>query len=214
MFTSARALTGFVGFFALSTACASGVVTKTVGGEKFCVPESRFSNFDVPYIPGSLPDDGFGFELSVELMRSKLAFVPQTDIRGTEMPLIGSVSSRSVPKLSADSHSRKVAASRSAIVESVGNQFVAVFESAERQHWAIWQPAQGAPLTRSSINDAATLVASCAARGTGGKVCNRVMSDAGYTVSYYFDYANTSQLRALDQAVRSEVRTWRCTHGA
>jgi hypothetical protein len=214
MFSIARAVTGLVASFALSTASASGVVTKTVGGEKFCVPESRFSNFDVPYIPRSLPDDGFGFELSAGLMRSKLAFVPQTDIRGSEMPLIGSVSSRSVPKPHADSHWRKVAASRTSIVEPVGTQFLAVFESAQRKHWAIWQPAQGAPLTRSSINDSAILVASCAIRGTGAKVCNRVMADTKYVVSYYFDYANTSQLPALDQAVSSEVRTWRCPHGA
>jgi hypothetical protein len=193
---------------------ASATVTKSVGGEKFCIPESRVVNEQLPYIQDVLPDDGFVFELPAEFLRSKTRFVPQLDVRGKEMPLIGSMSSAPPAKHSADSHARKTAASNKSVVEPIGNRYLAVFESAERKNWVIWMPAKGAPLSRSSINDSAIYVASCAIRGTDAKVCTRRFTDGKHSVSYHFDYANAAELDALDKVITNELRAWRCPHGA
>lgn len=214
MVAAPRAAVAVLTFFAVGSSSASGAVIKMVGSERFCVPESRLVSIDVPYTPKSLPDDGFVFELPIDVLKSKLPFAPGKDIRGKEVPLTGSVSTRRIVKHSADSHARRVAASNTSIVETISDQFLVVFESEERKNWVIWKPAKGAPLTRSSINDSATHIASCSARGTGAKMCNRVVADGKYAVSYYFDYANVGRLGDLDKAVVSQIQAWRCPNGA
>ena len=47
-------------------------VTKSVDGERFCIPESRFVNVQLPYSQDLLlSDDGFVFQLPVEFLRAK-----------------------------------------------------------------------------------------------------------------------------------------------
>ena len=188
---------------------------------RFCVPRSVFLDIDVPYIPMNLPDDGFVFELTVNSLSTSKLFVPQRDIRGQPMPLIGSVvdGSSGPPKFGPDTHLRRIAASPASILEPTGNGLLAVFESQKRDHWAVWKPAPGAPLSRASINDRATFVASCQLRDfrqlprhgiDESKACQRQLFESGYKVNYHFDFANILQLGELDNAVLARVRSWRC----
>jgi hypothetical protein len=199
---------------------------RIVGGRDFCVPAANLVKPDptLERATRHLPKTGFAFLISTSELRTESPVVPQKNINAQEMPITGTIEplsdGRAIDRYPRDHYWYRMARSPHAIVEAdVAQRHLVVFENAKREFWVIWQIPKGAPVTTASVDDKASVVASCTRtsfrnlkhRQVDETVsCHRNIRAGDFRVSYDFDPSNLRAADKLDAAVSSKVLGWLC----
>ena len=197
-----------------------------VGATEFCVPSGQVIEATgwLANATRHLPNDGFAFVTTAEQIGAAQGYIPALNIKGEPMNLSGSLSTQQrgewIERLPSSHRWRQLAEGPKAIwsTDSAASQIFA-YESPQRDRWVVWEIAQGAELSPSSIEKAGTFIAMCHAtdfRGIATRkvdlttTCNRTVHRAGMSLSYTFGGANLSSVPKLDGLVWSTVLSWRC----
>lgn len=197
-----------------------------VGGRDFCVPAANLVKAD-PWLEQAtrhLPERGFAFLIAATHLRSDSPVVPQKNINAEDMPITGTIEplsdGRAIDRYPKDHYWYRMARAPDAIVETDGRlRQVVVFENAKREFWVIWRVPEGVPLTTASLDDKASVVASC--RRTSFRnlkqrqldetaSCQRNIRAGDFRISYSFDPLNLTTITKLDSAVSRVVLGWQC----
>ena len=199
---------------------------KVVGGRDFCVPTENLVEPDPSLARATphLPETGFAFLIAASELRTDSPVVAQKNINAQDMPITGTIEppsdGRAIDRYPKDHYWYRMARAPDAIVEADARQsHVVVFENAKREFWVIWRVPQGAPVSAASLDDKASVVASC--RRTSFRnlkhrqldetvSCHRNIRAGDFRVSYDFDPSNLPTVDRLDAAVSRKVLGWLC----
>ena len=199
---------------------------RIVGGRDFCVPPENLVKADpsIERATRHLPETGFAFLISTSELRTDRPVVAQKNINAQEMPITGTVEplsdGRAIDSYPRDHYWYRMARSPQAIVEAdAAQRHLVVFENAKREFWVIWRIPKGAPVTTASVDDKASVVASCRRtdfRNLKGRQvdetvsCHRNIRAGDFRISYDFDPLNLRAVDKLDAAVSNKVLGWLC----
>ena len=197
---------------------------KSVDGRRFCIPSENLIQADawLKQATRHLPEMGFAFRIFPNQLPANV--IARKDAQGQDMPTTGTIeplsSRRAIDHYSADHYWRRMARIPNAIVEVDKKlRYFSVFENSQKDFWVVWQVPSGAPLTAGSIDDQATVVASC--RRTDFRSlpqrridettsCARNVRAESFRISYDFEPANLPAVQHLDAAVSKVVLGWQC----
>ena len=204
----------------LLASCGDPIVRARVGGTDFCVPQSNYVGTDYWWIPRDLPKgDSFRFAIP-RFFEMHPDLTPRRDIKGRALGLSGLVTSRqpyfdwSHPR--PGSYHFEQARMPAGAAENIIGDYVALYGSADRNDWKVWELPKSGMLTGETIAESGKLIASCKKYGARVKDayissdCSRVIVMDKIAVEYSFSYDDISRLAALDNAVTSHVLSWRC----
>jgi hypothetical protein len=203
---------------------AMAAEVKSVEGRRFCVHAENLIQPDVwlKQATRHLPEMGFAFRILPEQLPASV--IGRKDAQGHDMPTTGTIESlssgRAIDHYPADHYWRRMARMPNAIVAVDEKlQYLSVFENAKKEFWVVWQAPVGAPLTVASIDDRASVVASChrtslralpQRRIDETASCARNIRADAFRISYDFDPANLPGVQQLDSAVSRAVLSWQC----